>query len=427
MATVTFRLDNPTNKDGSLKNEEVAIRVCLYVSKSKRPDLSSRESINPKHWNKEKSTAKATLTGHTKLNLRLLDIQRDLLELWKANKDANREELKSLISIYLNGKPEEVEKKNNAFSDFVNGFIESCKGLRSPGTLQSYRVTLAHLENYAKSKRFELSFNSITQDFYKSFTAYCWDTLKHSDNTVGKSIKVLKVFMDQAFDEDLHTNLSYKKKKFKKLTAETDEIYLTEQEILKIYSLDFHGNKYLCEVRDLFVFACWTGLRFGDLCKVRPEHIQQLPEGKIIRIHTEKTEHSVIIPFHPLCEAIYSLYNHNLPPIKKADNPRFNAALKVISEKAGLIQKQQSRTTIRGKATFEYLHKWQMVSAHTARRSFATNCYLMNVPALTIMAVTGHRTEKAFLKYIRISKDQHAKILMGHFNSLKFGEMRKAL
>ena len=49
-------------------------------------------------------------------------------------------------------------------------------------------------------------------------------------------------------------------------------------------------------------------------------------------------------------------------------------------------------------------YKWQLVSTHTARRSFATNLYLSGFPAISIMKITGHRTEASFLKYIRITQ-----------------------
>ena len=57
----------------------------------------------------------------------------------------------------------------------------------------------------------------------------------------------------------------------------------------------------------------------------------------------------------------------------------------------------------------EKFEKWQLVSSHTGRRSFASNAYSMGIPAVTIMAITGHKTEAAFLKYIKITKEQHAK------------------
>ena len=61
------------------------------------------------------------------------------------------------------------------------------------------------------------------------------------------------------------------------------------------------------------------------------------------------------------------------------------------------------------------LEKWQLVSTHTARRSFATNMYLMGVPSITIMRITGHKTEKAFMRYIKLDEEQHAKIIALHW------------
>ena len=65
------------------------------------------------------------------------------------------------------------------------------------------------------------------------------------------------------------------------------------------------------------------------------------------------------------------------------------------------------------------LEKWNLVTTHTARRSFATNQFLNGVPTLSIMAITGHKTEKAFMKYIKVTPDDHAKIMANIWNKRK--------
>ena len=67
-----------------------------------------------------------------------------------------------------------------------------------------------------------------------------------------------------------------------------------------------------------------------------------------------------------------------------------------------------------GKRHTETFKKFELITTHTARRSFATNAYLQNVPTISIMKITGHRTEKSFLKYIKISQEDNANKLVGH-------------
>lgn len=67
-----------------------------------------------------------------------------------------------------------------------------------------------------------------------------------------------------------------------------------------------------------------------------------------------------------------------------------------------------------GKWQSETFKKWELITTHTVWRSFATNAYLQNVPTISIMKITGHRTEKSFLKYIKISKEDNANKLISH-------------
>ena len=64
----------------------------------------------------------------------------------------------------------------------------------------------------------------------------------------------------------------------------------------------------------------------------------------------------------------------------------------------------------------QQLPKYELITTHTARRSFATNQFLLGVPSITIMAMTGHRTEKSFMKYIKVTKREHATIMRSFWN-----------
>ena len=329
------------------------------------------------------------------------------------------------------------EKKTIDFAEYVETFINKCERfkLRSESTIAIYRQSFTHIKNYIAWENkgrlaygvppIVLSFDAITVDFYYGLTTYLWDVCKHNDNQVGKIVKVLKTFMNNAFEDGLHTSLDFKKKKFRKPQYETDEIYLNQEEINSIYAVNLDDSQRLRTFRDVFVVACWTGLRFGDVCRIQPEHIYQTQNGKFLKIQTEKTGEDVVIPFHPLVEAIYSIYNHKLPKIERNQSVQFNEALKEIAERAGIKGKVTIKNVVRGKAEYATYDKFKLVTAHTARRSFATNCYLMGIDSRTIMAITGHKTEKAFNKYIRISKDEHAKIMMEKFNTTTISVIRK--
>ena len=94
----------------------------------------------------------------------------------------------------------------------------------------------------------------------------------------------------------------------------------------------------------------------------------------------------------------------------------FNRKIKKICRKAGIIQEVFIKKSSKGRQLTIKLKKYELVSSHTGRRSFATNAYLAEIPTLDIMAITGHRTEKSFLKYIKVSKSQFAEKIEAKMN-----------
>jgi integrase len=417
---VTFRLNHPKDSFGNLKSEMCPILVEFYY-KNIRTEPSTRLKAYPANFSNGRVTSKEK--DFKAINTELSRIETDILEAYKNNRHLSVPEIKAAIKAIV--QPEEithpeqpVEKKTASLEQFIIEYIARCEKfkLRKAGTITGYTQTLNCLTGYATKESIELTFEAITLDFYYGFTAYLWDILGHTDNTVGKHVKNLKAFMEESFEDDLHTNVAFKKKKFRKPGHKADNVYVTSDEIVRIYGLDLSDNKQLAIHRDLFVFNCWVGVRFGDLCKIRPEQIRQMSDGKYLQLITEKTGEDVTIPFHPLAEAIYSYYNNQLPKLRKDESVVYNRHLKTICELAKINTVSRHTVSIRGEIKTEFFPKFELVSAHTSRRSFATNCYKMGVPPMDIMAVTGHKTEKAFLRYICVTKEEHAKRMMVHFN-----------
>lgn len=412
MAAVTFRLrHNGLGKDKKPLTEPVAIQVTYYHS-GINIELSTGIKVKPEHWNGSRVTGSPTAK---RINKVLSELEAVLFNVHIDYRNKSKEEHEAIVRGLIKG-DEPVQKKT--VETWIESFIKESK--KKPGTVQVYRATLAHLKAYAKKKNTSLTWDSFDLNFYEAFTEYLYG-LGHNDNTVGKYIRKVKVFISEAFDRDLHTNLNFKKKGFRSPSAEIDEIYLSEDEVIKFYNVDLPEHE---QSKKLFVFDCWVGLRFGDLCRINANQITKSIEGGLmLRVTTQKTGEDVMIPLHPLAEEIWVSWGERMPAA--IDNPTFNEHIKTLAEKAGFKDLVQKRNTIKGRVTIEWVEKHTMVKAHTCRRSFATNCYLKGVPTKTIMAVTGHRTEKAFMKYIRVSKEEHAKIMAGYF---KTGDslMRKA-
>lgn len=210
----------------------------------------------------------------------------------------------------------------------------------------------------------------------------------------------------------------------------TDAIYLTPAEIKKLHQLPLEQGSTLCTIRDLFVIGCVTGLRYSDYSRFGPGHVQ----SGVINILTKKRDKKVFIPAH---KYVMEILKRNKNEIPKPPTLRyFNMKLPEIGLKAGIRTSVMVEVLEKVKGEPEYLlvsdfidcadgpeqrkvvtkqiPKHDLITTHTARRSFATNAYLAGIPTARIMLITGHSTEKSFFRYIRIAAAQNANELKDH-------------
>lgn len=191
-------------------------------------------------------------------------------------------------------------------------------------------------------------------------------------------------------------------KDFKILDELTDAIYLSFDEIQKIYYTDLYDNPHLIQYRDLFVFGCLTGLRFSDYTTLRFEDVRR---GMLYKKSNKVDTWSVI----PLLEEAQIIFNtHFKNGIPKISNPKFNEYIKEIGRLAGIVELVTHSYKKGNKDVIEVKPKYQWITTHTCRRSFATNEYLAGTDVALIMKITGHKSVRDFYKYIRIAIEEHA-------------------
>lgn len=231
----------------------------------------------------------------------------------------------------------------------------------------------------------------------------------YSTNTVGKYIKTLKEFLNRALKERVTTWQEHRLGDFKVLREDVLKVYLSEKELNTIWKLtNLEPNQE--QARDLFLIGCWTGLRVSDYLKLTKSHIR----NNTIFLQMAKTGDSVIIPLHPVAQAILEKYNHVLP---STNGQKLNKYIKEVVQLAGITELIAFNRTVAGKKVTYTKPKYELVSSHTGRRSFATNLYLSGFPAYDIMKITGHKTEQAFLQYLKVSKEQAAEKLRQHWQN----------
>lgn len=286
--------------------------------------------------------------------------------------------------------------------DFIRNYAETTK--RGNSYKRVYRNIANKLACFSDSENLKVKSNTFDDSMAEKYIEFL-ESQGLRKNTIkniwDKTKYMFRLMSKRGFD----VNFSFEE--VQATDEATTTAYLTIPEIEKMYNLkDLTEDNRL--VVDLFVCGCCTGLRFSDYSKLTHENIV----GNCIVRKTIKTGEIVHIPIHYLVRDILNRYG-GFPPYKKSQQ-NFNARLKTLAKKAGLTDKLLVEYTKGGKVERELKAKYEMVSTHTARRSFATNAYLAGIPSFRIMLITGHKTESAFFKYIRIQKEENADLLSGH-------------
>lgn len=413
MASVKFYLNEPKSTSSTIF---FRLNYGAYkIEKGKKKYLPLQyhvdEKLNPAFWNKEKGKVRETkaFPQHPEFNTRLNNIRDTVLDILRRLKNdgisPTHEILKKEFNLIFKKGKNQSEESDNELMTFIPYFIKTCNW--SIGTKKSYKIVYDNLREFEQSKKLKLTYSKITIDFYNEFIDFL-QSKAYTPNTIATRIKVLKTFMNEAHERGYHNNLDYKKKSFNKPSDKTKKVYLTENELQTIYKLDLSNNKKLDLVRDWFLIGAYTGLRFSDLEQLAETDFKE----KTIEIKTKKTGNEVVVPLNKIVRQILRKHKNKIPKI--ISNQKFNEYIKDVVEKAGIVYDIVIHET-KGKTDIKKIEKkYNLVSAHTARRSFATNAYLAGVPTIQIMKMTGHETEEAFLSYIRISKQENAEKLLSH-------------
>lgn len=298
-------------------------------------------------------------------------------------------------------------KKKTKSRIIETGRFNSGKTLSSK-TLIQHNQTHNRLREYLRDRHLnDIPFERIDKNFYDDLICYFMER-NMAKNTIGKHIKNIKAML-KTLPAPMILNCEFVTKgKCVKLEEDINNIALTESDLERLRRCRLSG--ILERVRDQFLLLCWTGCRYSDLDKLNILNIKNLGSGRVFKFRQQKTGNSVTIPIMEDIVPVLEKYNYDLG--ESLPNHLFNRYLKQVCRYAGFDQIVSIERTEGGRHNIHYRAKWQVVTAHTARRTFATNMYRRGYPTLAIMKLTGHSSERSFLKYIKVDNDQNALLIM---------------
>ena len=318
-----------------------------------------------------------------------------------------------------------------------NGERQSCRGMDySPNSIRNIRDSLRRWEDFQASKQTEYDFDDVNIRVYNEFTLWM-KSKEYSINYIGKNFSILKTILLAARSEGYHKNDIVFDRKFKRTYTNVDTIYLTREELNKIFAVDLSEcPESWRHVRDIFMVGCWTAQRVSDYNNIRKEDFEiytrkfvveaEDPEnpGKkkdvvktedvtYLNFRQKKTGAKVAVPVSSQLKEIMERYDYQLP---HHCEQTLNKMIKYVGKMAGIDDMVEIVTTKGGVLKREKFHKYELITSHTARRTGATLMYLAGLDLYDIMKITGHASPQMLRRYIRADELQVMDKIKGKYN-----------
>jgi hypothetical protein len=283
------------------------------------------------------------------------------------------------------------QRASKTLVGFAEEWLENYSKFHPESTTKSFKALISHL------KLHPIDIAEVDFDYFLRLKEYFIEG-QYSKNFMAKMISNFRRILHEAEDAGLWSGNTTK---MKGGYEDVNNIYLTMQEVTKIHQLDLEPE--FKNVADQFVIGCLTGLRYQDFSRVTGDYVNEF-----VIMDTLKTKARVTIPVHPF---IREILTRNHWPVS---NQNMNDKLKIIGRNAGITETVHRTRTQGNKSVTTKFEKCDLIFTHTARRTMATNMFLAGIPSTIIMKITGHKSERQFMSYIKITGEDVARILKEH-------------
>ncbi|HTN17072.1 MAG TPA: site-specific integrase [Chitinophagaceae bacterium] len=364
----------------------ITIRITVDC---KRSELSLGQKINEELWNQDAGVVKGNSQEARQINAYIDKAKARLRQVYDQLSGTHDYVSAAMVKDAYQGKKKETKTLLETV-DFVVGILEKkvTTGHRASGTLKRWKVTRNKVVAFVRYQYnvSDILLTDIKYAFAEDFINFLMLEQRMESNTAMKYLTNTKQVIKTAVDRNwlIKNPLSGYKCKY----VNPDRDILSEGEIQKFYHKTLPLAR-LREVRDIYLFMCFTGYAYKDVCLLTPDHVVKFFDGEdwIVK-NREKTWCRENVPLLPIAKKIIQKYsdhpycrvNNVLLPVNS--NQKFNAYLKEVSELCGISKN---------------------LTTHTARHTFATTVTLSNgVPLETVSALLGHKSIRTTQIYAKI-------------------------
>ena len=410
MATIKFILQS--------KKNPANIYIRLSFDRQKVLKRKSGFIVNPLDWSYKRGMPKPGDVDRENLQIKLEKMAssvKDRINVAMSSKaEITSDWLQDQINL-INGitKDDDISKLTNYIQSYIDELPFKDYGRKkkaAKATVQKYTTLKNKIIAFQKHKRKSYTIKDVNSSFRNQLLKYFIDVDMLAANTAGGYIHLLKTVCLDAQKKGIE--VSSQLSDMKGFTEKTSKIFLSFGELELIKDTKY-TRPALENAKDWLIIGCYIGQRVSDLLKITSSNINVRNGLKLIELTQKKTGKRVSIPFHPEVDEILSKRKGQFP--EKISDQRFNEYLKDICKLAKISSPTVGSKLINigtdeapkwRKKTSVY-PKWELITSHVCRRSFASNFY-GEIPTALLISITAHSTEQQFLEYIGKNSNDYA-------------------
>lgn len=409
MATVHFYI----------QSKESPAVIYVRMRDGRRVDAKAKTKllVEVEDWSTVKGTPKHNRTEHLRtLTKSLAELRSNILGYY--NLSEGKEVIDSIwLRDFINKETYVKEDTPTGLVDYFDTYANQQQGVISDDLYEKIAPNKSRIERFERYMKKKFHIKDVDLAFHKELHKYLLNVERYSLGTVNRCIKFIKTVCYHAQQNGVEVN--YQLKAIRVKNKDTAPIYLTEEEIQKIATVEL-PHDYLRNARNSLLISCYTAQRVSDLKRNSVKSIRYVGKVPYLDFVQEKTGDPVSLPLHPLVMKVIKDCGGDFP--RAISNDKYNDYIKKVCQHAGITDEvpgaisevvkmkrgdRMLRLCRKKKGVFP---KWKLVSSHIGRRSFATNNF-GKIPTPVIMAATGHKSESSFLKYIGKSRAEMASML----------------
>ena len=392
-----------------IKNVSETSSIYLRFKDGASFDLTTKTNykINSNNWSKTKGQPiNLKDTDLKKLDNDLKKLSLDLLNHY--NNTVNKNEINSQwLKDFINPKP--INLVPNKLVDYFAFYEVQKRNVLTTASISKLNVNKKLIERFQTKTKSVYLIKDVNEDFKLSFYDFCVSE-KYSQNTIARALKFIKTICYHA--ESNNIEVSKKLSGLQINTVKGEKIYLDLNELSLIENCEDIIKEHLINARDWLLISCETGQRVSDFLRFTKDMIRHENNKPLIEFTQVKTGKIMTVPLSKKVMTILEKRGGGFP-IKMSDQ-RYNDHIKDVCETAKINKVIKGGLQIDNRKVIGMYPKWQLVTSHIGRRSFATNNY-GKIPTALLIGVTGHSTEQMFLEYIGKTDTQKAMQLADYF------------